>query len=112
MKCVIIPLAACSLAACSPEIGPVVPETETERKMIGLLQKFDRWDDDGSGDLDMTELAAGLRSVNASSKPENVMSFYDTNRNERISLAEAQQGYQRSAEADTMIRQNRSGGAE
>ena len=56
----IITLALVALSACSPSIGPVVPKTPVERKMIGLLQKFDRWDDDGNGQLDRYELAEGL----------------------------------------------------
>jgi Ca2+-binding EF-hand superfamily protein len=71
--------------------------------MIGLLEKFDRWDDNGDGELDRTELAAGL--VGTEHRPEGVIEFYDTNRNGRVSLREAQAGYQRSAEAEAIVRQ-------
>lgn len=91
------------LTACSSAPGPVVPETAVERKMIGLLEKFDRWDDDGDGELDRAELTAGLQGTEHSA--DGVISFYDTNRNGRVSLREAQAGYGRSAEAEDIVRQ-------
>ena len=91
------------LAACSSAPGPVVPKTDVERKMIGLLEKFDLWDDNGDGELDHAELAAGLKGTEHT--PEGAIAFYDTNRNGRISLREAQAGYKRSAEAEEIIRQ-------
>lgn len=75
--------------------------------MIGLLQKFDLWDLDGSGDLDLNELTKGIREGGSDHPPENVMAFYDTNGDGRISLAEAQEGYQRAGEADARIRERR-----
>jgi hypothetical protein len=98
----IITLAFITLSACSPAIGPVVPETQVERKMIGLLQKFDRWDDDGNGQLDRRELTEGLTGSGHS--PDAVMEFYDTNRNGLISLKEAQSAYTRAPEADARIK--------
>jgi len=83
------------LAACGPELGPVVPQTDIERKMIGLLEKFDRWDDNGDGSLDLRELTAGMNTVETTRKPDAVLAFYDTNRDGKISLKEAQQGYSR-----------------
>jgi hypothetical protein len=88
--------------ACASGPGPVVPQTATERKMIGLLEKFDRWDDNGDGELDRQELAAGL--VGTEHDPDLVMDFYDTNGNRRISLREAQAGYARAAEAEQRIK--------
>lgn len=92
-------------ASCSSGLGPVVPKTPIERQMIGLLEKFDRWDDDGSGDLDRSEIQAGIDSLKG--KPQqvtytadDVLGFYDTNRNGRITLAEAQAGYRRSRDAE------------
>lgn len=90
-------------AACSSGPGPVVPQTPVERKMIGLLEKFDRWDDNGDGELDRAELAAGLAGTEH--RPEGVIAFYDTNRNGKVSLREAQAGYARSAEAESIVRQ-------
>ena len=66
-------------ASCSPGLGPVVPGTEVERKMIALLEKFDRWDDNGDGQLDRSELADGLKGTDHS--PDRVIAFYDTDRN-------------------------------
>ena len=89
-------------AACSQGPGPVVPQTQTERKMIGLMQKFDLWDDNGDGQLDEAELEMGLKGMEH--KPAAVIDFYDTNRNRKISLREAQAGYSRSDEAEQRIK--------
>jgi hypothetical protein len=103
MKIRLLPfvLSATLAGSCSPGLGPVVPETPVERKMIGLLQKFDRWDDDGDGELDHAELDAGLKGTEH--KPERVIAFYDTDGNGRVSLREAQAGYARSGEAEKQI---------
>lgn len=93
---ILLPAMFCG--ACSQGLGPVVPETPMERKMIGLLEKFDRWDDNGDGQLDKTELAAGLEGT--SHKPAAAIDFYDTDGDLRISLREAQAGYARSEEAE------------
>ena len=82
-------------------MGPVTPKTPVERQMLGLLQKFDRWDDDGSGDLNHSELAAGL--VGTTYQPANVLKFYDTTRDGKISLGEAQDGYSRAADAGSLV---------
>ena len=103
----IITLALVALSACSPSIGPVVPKTPVERKMIGLLQKFDRWDDDGNGQLDRQELTEGLAGSGHS--PEAVMEFYDANRDGKISLKEAQNAYSRAPEADARIKARAAG---
>ena len=87
--------------SCSSELGPVVPETAMERQMIGLLQKFDLWDDNGDGELDASELASGLKD--SPYQPDKVLAFYDTDGNGRISIMEAQAGYKRAAEAETHL---------
>lgn len=102
MKWLPLLLIAALGTACGPGLGPVVPETKVQRQMIGLLQKFDRWDDDGSGDLDRHELAAGLKGTPY--KADEVLAFYDTDRNGRISLGEAQAGYSRAAEAEKHLK--------
>ncbi|MGA0853931.1 MAG: EF-hand domain-containing protein [Luteolibacter sp.] len=100
-------IAFVALNACSSSIGPVVPETQVERKMIGLLQKFDRWDDDGNGQLDRNELTEGLRGSGHS--PDAVIEFYDINRNGNISLKEAQIAYGRAPEADARVKSRAKG---
>jgi Ca2+-binding EF-hand superfamily protein len=97
-------LLAILCASCSPEPGPVVPKSPMERQMIGLLEKFDRWDDNGDGQLDVSELTYGINSLRG--KPQQVsytaaevLDFYDTNHDGKISLTEAQAGYKRSEEA-------------
>ncbi len=78
------------LAACS-QPGPVVPKTKVERQMISLLQKFDLYDTDGSGKLDEKEL-----SQNTSGHPASeIIDFYDLNKDRKVSLREAQQGFSR-----------------
>jgi hypothetical protein len=91
--------------ACSSGLGPVVPETAVERQMIGLLEKFDRWDDNGDGELDLNELAMGLEGTDF--KPDRIIDFYDTNGNQRISLREAQAGYSRADEAGLRIQERK-----
>lgn len=76
--------------------------------MIGLLQKFDRWDDNGDGELDRDELAAGLEG--SGHDPDRVIDFYDTNGNRRISLREAQAGYARAGEAEQRIKAREAAG--
>lgn len=94
----IVFLAALLCGACAPGLGPVVPKTAMERKMIGLLEKFDRWDHDGNGELDEKELAAGLEGRDSNYSAAYVIDFYDTNSDNRISLREAQAGYGRADE--------------
>lgn len=92
-----------SLVSCSSGIGPVVPESGVERKMLGLLEKFDRWDDDGNGELSAKELNSGFRSVKTKPNEKRytgaeVVQFYDTDQSGTISLREAQAGYSRASE--------------
>ena len=86
------------LAACASTPGPVVPETRVERQMIGLLEKFDRYDLDGNGQLDSKELLAAQKSTGH--PPAEIIEFYDANKNGTISLREAQKGYARVDEAE------------
>ena len=58
---ILIPVLLCG--ACSSGLGPVVPESPVERKMLGLLEKFDRWDDNGDGFLDDSELEMALKGT-------------------------------------------------
>lgn len=98
----------CVSCSSHESLGPVVPKTKVERQMIGLLEKFDRWDDNGDGQLDAAELNHGIASLRG--KPQQVdytskqvIDFYDTNHDRRISMQEAQAGYQRSGEAEKRL---------
>lgn len=107
MKIHLIPCAILC-ASCSPGIGPVVPKTKVERQMIGLLEKFDRWDYNGDGLLDGKELGHGIAGLKGSSRTVSytaaeVIDFYDTNGDKKVSLKEAQAGYKRSDEAETRL---------
>ncbi len=93
---------------CSSGPGPVVPESRTERQMIGLLQKFDRWDDNGDGFLTETELNLGINRFKGTQTKvdytgKEIIDFYDTNKDSKVSLREAQAGYARSGEAEQII---------
>ncbi len=89
------------LLACHPGIGPVTPQNSTERKMIGLLEKFDRWDENGDGNLNKRELAPAQKFTKLT--PTEIIAFYDTGKDGKISLPEAQAGYARSAEAQKIV---------
>ncbi|MBJ7255800.1 MAG: EF-hand domain-containing protein [Akkermansiaceae bacterium] len=89
--------------SCADRVGPVTPQTPVERQMLGLLEKFDRWDDNGDGELDAEEINEGIQSLKG--KPQQVsytapqvIKFYDTDHSGTISLREAQDGYRRASE--------------
>jgi hypothetical protein len=97
MKLLLIPYLV-ALASCSTAPGPVIPKTKVERQMIGLLQKFDRWDENGDGQLTAPELKVAAK---ISGHPvEAILAFYDTNHSGGISLREAQAGYARVGEVE------------
>ncbi len=66
--------------------------------MIGLLEKFDRWDENGDGYLTARELGKAQQLTGHS--PADIIEFYDTNHDGRISLREAQRGLSRPEEAE------------
>jgi Ca2+-binding EF-hand superfamily protein len=83
--------------SCAPGPGPVTPVSKVERQMVGFLEKFDRWDDNGDGRLTANEL--GEAEKLSGLPPERIIAFYDTNRDGAISLREAQAGLGRMDEA-------------
>ncbi|HEX7261015.1 MAG TPA: EF-hand domain-containing protein [Luteolibacter sp.] len=86
------------VASCAAGPGPITPQTPVERQMIGLLQKFDRWDDNGDGYLTASELK---QAEQLSGHPRaKIIGFYDANQDGRISLREAQKGIARVEEAE------------
>ena len=92
-----------ALASCSSGPGPVTPATATERQMLGLLEKFDRWDDDGDGELTAREIDQGISRFKGTPMKvdytgKEVVEFYDTDGSGGVSLQEAQAGYQRADE--------------
>jgi hypothetical protein len=93
------------LAACASKPGPVVPKTPVEKQMIGLLEKFDRYDLNGDGKLDAKELIAAKKSTGH--EPEEIIAFYDVDKNGTISLREAQHGYSRVDEAEEIAKQKK-----
>ena len=105
---VLLPLITC--VSCSSGPGPVIPETRTERQMLGLLEKFDRWDYDGNGELSQKEVQAGINGLKGKTQEvhytsEGVMEFYDADKNGGITLREAQAGYRRADEVGKTIHQ-------
>ncbi len=102
MKLLTLPLLF-ALASCSSGPGPITPKTKVERQMVGLLQKFDRWDDNGDGYLTAPELKQASK---ISHQPTaKITGFYDTNHDGKISLQEAQNGYSRADEAELKAKQ-------
>ena len=82
-----------ALVACTSD--PRSPEV-VGRKMIGLQQKFDLIDTDGDGYLTKSEIIAGYDQLGVITQtPETadkIIQFYDSNKDGRISLREAQSG--------------------
>lgn len=83
------------LASCS-QPGPVVPKTKVEKQMVSLLQKFDLYDTDGSGKLDEKELGQNTTGHPA----DEIIDFYDLDKDRKVSLREAQKGFSRIDEAE------------
>ena len=98
-------LAGCLVAACSPGPGTAIPETRSEKQMLGLIEKFDRWDYNGDGELSFREINAGIKNLKGSNRAVNyraadVIKYYDQNGNKTVSLREAQAGYHRTTQDD------------
>lgn len=92
-----------AIASCSSGPGPITPTTKVERQMVGLLEKFDRWDYNGDGYLTASELKQAEKISGL--PPARIIGFYDTNHDGRISLREAQDGFSRTGEAERKARQ-------
>lgn len=90
LNCLVI---AALAVACAPDARS--PQA-TQRKMYGLLEKFDRYDDNGDGYLTRKELVDGVQSAGTMTLTdedlERAFKGYDTNRDGRISFREAQRG--------------------
>ncbi|MFM2198419.1 MAG: hypothetical protein RLZZ505_1851 [Verrucomicrobiota bacterium] len=93
----IIAIPIIAFSACAPQPGPV------KRQMIGLLEKFDRWDYNGDGQLTHSELkeAEELSGLPAA----DIIMFYDTKKDGRISFEEAQAGMSRLDEAKVIVKE-------
>lgn len=102
MKPLTLPLLF-AFASCSSGPGPITPKTKVERQMVGLLQKFDRWDDNGDGYLTAPELKQA--STISGQPTAKIIAFYDTNHDVKISLQEAQDGFSRIDEAELKAKQ-------
>jgi hypothetical protein len=92
------------LAACAPGAGSSIPENNTEKQMLGLIEKFDRWDDDGNGLLSEKEIGDGITSLKGTSRAvkysaAEVVEFYDRSGDNAVSLREAQAGYRRETQS-------------
>lgn len=89
-------LCTAGLLACAPHPGAV------KRQMIGLLEKFDRWDYNGDGQLVASELG-DAEKLSGLPVPE-IIGFYDTGKDGRISFGEAQAGISRLDEARETVK--------
>ncbi len=88
MKFLLLPILL-AIVACSTAPGPVVPKNKTERKSIGFVQKFDRWDENGDGQLRGNELKEAER-ISGHTRAQ-LLAIYDTDHSGGISLSEAQE---------------------
>jgi hypothetical protein len=94
--------AACLLAACASGTVSNIPQTKSEKQMLGLMEKFDRWDYNGNGLLNTKEIDDGINSLKGTSRTvsytaADVVKYYDKNGDKSVSLQEAQAGYGRAA---------------
>ena len=68
-------------------------QTDQERKVIALLEKFDRFDDNGNGQLTRAEIVSGIKFEGVhgvdTAEINELFGNYDSNRNGSISLPEA-----------------------
>ena len=99
LRAILLP-AILLLAACAQ--SPTSDAT-LERKMVGLLEKFDRFDYNGDGYLTKAEARQGIEEAGVEGVSEEEITkawaFYDTDGDGRISLAEANAGRDRGPEA-------------
>jgi hypothetical protein len=92
------------LAACATGTGTAIPENKSERQMLGLIEKFDRWDYDGNGLLNTKEIGDGITSLKDTNRSvtytaAEVVRFYDRSGDNAVSLREAQAGYRRETQS-------------
>lgn len=77
----------------------VVPENAQERRLFGMLEKFDRFDYNGDGSLTKKEVRQGIKESGVQGVTEaNIQQGFercDTNRDGKISFAEAQAAMRR-----------------
>lgn len=97
MKLLSLPL-ICTFASCASGPGEFTPENKTERQMVGMLEKFDRWDYNGDGKLVASELKDAQRRTGKT--PKEILKFYDEDEDGGITLREAQGGLERTDEVD------------
>lgn len=72
---------------------------------MGLLEKFDRWDYNGNGQLSASEFKEA-ESISGFPADE-IIEFYDTSGNGQISLVEAQAGLPKVDEAQDVVEEMR-----
>ncbi|MEI7929691.1 MAG: EF-hand domain-containing protein [Verrucomicrobiales bacterium] len=98
MRILVSALPLLLLASCGTPDN-VVPENAQERRLFGLLEKFDRFDYDGNGSLTKKEVRQGVKESGVHGVTEaNIQHGFercDTNRDGKISFAEAQAAMRR-----------------
>lgn len=88
-------ITAFTAIGCAPE-SERIPESRTDRQMLGLIEKFDRWDYNGDGRLTQNELAEA--SEISGYPAAEILKHYDANGDGAITLREAQAGYKQRIE--------------
>lgn len=71
--------------------------------MLGIMEKFDKWDYNGDGELTTKEISVGIAGIQGTSKAvtykaTDVVKYYDKDGDKTVSLREAQAGYNRTTQ--------------
>ncbi len=89
----IIMILPCLIISCGVP-NNIVPRNAHERRLFGLLQKFDRFDYDGNGKLTKAEVRLGIKESKVKGVTEKnitrTFTNYDDDRDGSISFGEAQ----------------------
>lgn len=87
----LILISSLSMIACYSGPGTAIPENKVERQMMGFMEKFDRWDENGDGKLNRQELTPAKQEWNRS--PAELIKFYDADLDGTLTLREVQTSY-------------------
>lgn len=104
------------LVSCTGSSNNDLPDSDSERdvmarKLLTLQQAYDRLDDNGDGSLSRSEVAAGIVNEKYEGTTKDtvplVFEFYDTNKNDLISLDEINAGIETGPDAALRLKKAR-----
>lgn len=108
-------LLPCFITACSAPSSSDLPDSDSERdvmarKLITLQQAYDRLDENGDGYLSRSEISTGLQSEEFKGVSKDsvalIFEFYDTNKDDLISLDEINAGVQTGPDAALKLKKD------